>query len=153
MTSDFFSELVANVDSERLLNRRRENKEMIDRLGFENRYIDAELGRRSGAGPAQSKNAPTRKVGTRRQNKNDAIKTVMRTDATAAWVPAVVRDRLAAEGIDATKDAIRVAMGRMADAGELVRDVTARGAFRLPDEQLAASNGAATSSNREAVQR
>jgi len=86
------------------------------------RAIDHKLGTGTSAAPATDRgvDAPTAAKRTR-SSKRNLIKAIMRTDPGRTWLPSEVRDTLAAQGVESTAAAVRVALRRMGDDNEVVR--------------------------------
>lgn len=85
------------------------------------RAIDHKLGTGTSSAPAADGDTPTKTAKRTRSSKRDLIKTIMHTDPGHTWLPSEVRDKLAAQGVESTAAAVRVALRRMGDDHEVVR--------------------------------
>jgi len=136
---DLFLELLSKLSTSRLRERREQIHARIARLQFEGEYVDRALaakGTESASPPSTSSRRPDARPAVvktkRRGNKRDAILAVMRTDPDRVWLPSEVRERLAADqGIDMTRESVRVAMKRMLADRELQRPGEGLDGFKL----------------------
>lgn len=174
---DFFIELLVKQSAQRLREMRAQIDANMAKLSFQREYVDQALAEKhaspsfhpsTGAGaPASSvEGKPARRQrASRRSNKRDAIRGVMETNPERIWMPAEVRDRLENQGVDTTRDAVRVAMKRMLELGDVER-VGDRNGFKLASRNStngdvpgsregqifdSANGSESTSSNPEAV--
>ncbi len=148
MTSaDPFIELLVKQSAQRLREMRVQIDADMAKLQFQRDYVDQALAEKQASpahavpgdgGPDPSK--PARRVrGVRRSNKRDAIRAVMQSRPEALWMPADVRDHLANQGVETTRDAVRVALKRMLELGDVER-VDGSNGFKLASRN-GATNG------------
>lgn len=68
----------------------------------------------------------------KRSNKRNAIMNILVSDPDRVWLPSEVRERLLAEGIDSSVEAVRVTLRRMGEDDELERPPDGNG-WKLSD--------------------
>lgn len=121
-------------------------EEQVDALRAQSRFVKRALAEKGGgasqlppdARPSgdRMREGPLRKPGDLRM----AITQVIRAEPDRVWLPSLVRDRLAARGIEASSETIRATLRRMGESGELVRPKDSNG-WLLAASQAAFANG------------
>jgi hypothetical protein len=140
MPSELILELLMKQSANRLRQMDEELTAEIRRLQFEAEYVHRALEQKQGGRVQSSTRASALSPATpaldrnqhapRRASKREPIMRIVREDPERVWMPADVRERLNAEGIDMTTDATRVAMRRMLDDGLFHRGPGGQG-FKL----------------------
>jgi hypothetical protein len=140
---DIFTDLLMGQSAQRLREMRAQIDADMAKLRFQAEYVDQALAAKQGTstsatgttdGMAGDQSKATRRRS--RSNRGEAIKAIMETDPHRLWMPYEIREHLAHQGIEATRDAVRVAMKRLLTLGDLER-VEGHDGFKL-----ASQNGA-----------
>lgn len=132
MPDDPIVDLLAKQSTARLRDMLNYATKQIDDLLVQRAWIERALADKGApamrATPSTSAQAQPKH---RRSSKRDAIIAAMRTQPKRVWLPSEVRDALAEDGIAMTVEAVRVALRRIGDGGNLVRPHNGNG-WMLP---------------------
>lgn len=111
MAVDPVVSVLAKQSASRLKEMRDDAVKQREDLRIQIEWLDRALVEK-GHSPAPSASANGTRPGRRRGNKREAIKAVLGTEHRV-WTPNEIREGLAAQGIDMTVEAVRVALRRM----------------------------------------
>jgi hypothetical protein len=137
--------LLAKQSKNRLQTMQRQVRDQIESLQAQDEMIAQALAEKGQPGTDAQNGTP--KAQGRPSNKRDVFKKIIASRPDHAWLPAEMRDALAAEGIESNSPAIRVMLRRMGEAGEIERGPDGTG-WKL---KLASANGSTQESLTEAT--
>jgi hypothetical protein len=144
LMADPIVSVLSKLALSRLMEMRNEAAEQITDLQQQLSWIDRAVVEKSGGKPAGAFVAPPSRPGRRKSSKREAILAVLGSrEPGRAWVPGEVRDALNEQGIESNTAAVRVALRRMLEAGEVERGGPNDSGWKLPSDDEAAGEAPA----------